>query len=85
MKAEVELFLMECVAQLTGKSELKEQLDEKTALQEVGIDSVAMINLVVMIEQKYNAFYDDDELLEENFSNIGVISGRLLEKLGTRI
>lgn len=85
MKAEVELFLMECVAQLTGKSELKEHLDEKTALQEVGIDSVAMINLVVMIEQKYNAFYDDDELLEENFSNIGVISGRLLEKLGTRI
>ncbi|MDF2921692.1 MAG: hypothetical protein K0R57_606 [Paenibacillaceae bacterium] len=78
-------FIRACVAHLTGRPELEHVLDEQGQLQEYGIDSVALINLVVMIEQKFAIFYEDEELIEENFSSLHIVAERLLEKLGAKI
>lgn len=50
-------------------------LDSETALLEEGIlDSLGLQQLITFLEQKYGVSVADEDLLPENFENIGAIA-----------
>lgn len=73
-------FVIERVADLTSRPELAEELNGDASLEDVGVDSVLLVNLMIQIEQQYDIFYEDEELLQENFATARVISQRILAK-----
>ena len=80
-RQEVERFVKERMADLISRPELAAEFKEDTALEEVGIDSVLMVSLMVQLEQKFDIFYEDDELTSDNFATVGIIAERLMKKL----
>jgi acyl carrier protein len=81
-KEQVEQFLLGKVAELTGKPELKETMAPTERLSEVGIDSVMFVNLIIQIEQHFDMFFEDNELMADQFQNIEQFTTRILKKLG---
>jgi len=73
-------FVIERVADLTSRPELAEALNGDASLEDAGVDSVLLVNLMIQIEQQYDIFYEDDELLQENFATARIISQRILAK-----
>ncbi|WP_164779398.1 acyl carrier protein [Paenibacillus kobensis] len=73
-------FVIERVADLTSRPELAEELNGDSSLEDAGVDSVLLVNLMIQIEQQYDIFFEDDELLQENFATARVISQRILAK-----
>lgn len=58
------------------------QLKTDTPLFEKGIiDSTGVLELVSFIEEKYNITFQDDELVQDNFSSISAIEKFLRNKL----
>jgi len=45
-------------------------LNYNADLQEIGYDSLQMIRLIIMIEEKFNIEVEDDDLLFDNFNSI---------------
>lgn len=78
-------FIKEQISGLLEKPELKDTLSIHDDLFEVGLDSVMIVNLVVQIEQGIDVFFEDDELMVENFNNIEVIANQIMEKLEIEI
>ncbi|EFM12157.1 phosphopantetheine-binding protein [Paenibacillus curdlanolyticus YK9] len=76
--------LRQAVAELLGRSDLSQTLDENESLQSLGLDSVKLINLVIMIEKQYAVMFDDSELLNENFDTLNKIMAKIDEKAGAR-
>ena len=74
------LFVIDRVADLTSRPELAEELNGDAPLEDAGVDSVLLVNLMIQIEQQYDIFFEDDELLQENFATARVISQRILAK-----
>lgn len=69
---------------------LKVFLDESTLLQPIGeeenlyhlgLNSTKVISLIVELEVCFNIFFEDNELLFENFCNVQKISTRVKRKL----
>lgn len=81
MEQDIQTFLLDRVADLLGKPGVREELTISSSLADAGIDSVMLVNLIVQIEQKFELFFEDDELLAENFMTVEQITGRILEKL----
>ncbi|OMF84727.1 hypothetical protein BK147_32900 [Paenibacillus sp. FSL R7-0337] len=73
-------FVIDRVADLTSRPELAEELNGDAPLEDAGVDSVLLVNLMMQIEQQYDIFYEDDELLQENFATARLISQRILAK-----
>lgn len=73
-------FVIDRVADLTSKPELAEELNGDAPLEDAGVDSVLLVNLMMQLEQQYDIFYEDDELLQENFATARLISQRILAK-----
>jgi acyl carrier protein len=73
-------FVIDRVADLTSRPELAEELNGDAPLEDAGVDSVLLVNLMMQIEQQYEIFYEDDELLQENFATARLISQRILAK-----
>ncbi|WP_341185684.1 acyl carrier protein [Paenibacillus sp. FSL H7-0756] len=73
-------FVIDRVADLTSRPELAEELNGDSPLEDAGVDSVLLVNLMMQIEQQYEIFYEDDELLQENFATARLISQRILAK-----
>jgi len=78
---EIRTFLFGTIAQLTDKPELEHQLSEDASIQETGMDSVRIINLVVQIEAEYDIAFEDEELLIENFETVSKIKEQVVRKL----
>ncbi|GGF90583.1 acyl carrier protein [Paenibacillus aceti] len=81
----IHLFLKKAISSLLERPELLEELTADTQLSEIGMDSVMLVNLMVHIEQEYQVFYEDDELLEENFATIGKIGQIINDKVSSGV
>ncbi|KOP65270.1 hypothetical protein AMS62_08435 [Bacillus sp. FJAT-18019] len=79
---QIQSFLKDRICELLERPGLSDELTIDTQLSEVGMDSVMLVNLMVHIEQHYQIFYEDDELLAENFATIQIITDKIQEKLG---
>lgn len=84
-KEEINQFLRNTIAELTGSPKLKTQLQEMDSVQESGLNSIMLVKLVVQIEMKYEIAFDDGELLVDNFRTIAAITQRIINKTGALI
>jgi acyl carrier protein len=56
------------------------KLDADTILQNAGIDSFSIIEILVFIQDKYKMLVPDDQLVPENFKTLASLA-RLVNKL----
>lgn len=80
-KEEVLQVLQHKVASLTEKPELEYQMDHDESIQDLGMNSIRIINLVVQIEQHIEIMFDDEELLNDNFATVNIIADQIMKKL----
>lgn len=62
-----------------------EEIDESASLFEdgLGLDSIAVVELISLIEEKFNFMFSDSELSPEFFSNLNVLANLIGSKLAT--
>jgi len=74
-------LLIEISSKVKEVLELDQEIDLHQNLVELGLDSLASVNLLVDIEEMYNIQFDDEEMLVENFSTINkvyqLVNGKL--------
>lgn len=63
-----------------------EDIDENSSLFEDGlaIDSLAVVELISLTEEKFNIQFDDDDLTPENFINIKSLADLINQKLPSK-
>lgn len=76
--AEMKQSVLEILADILGVD--CTTLEDGKELSDFGMNSVKSVELIINLEEKFNIFFDDDELLYENFSSIenilNMISGK---------
>jgi acyl carrier protein len=50
------------------------QLDMETNLQDAGIDSFSIVEIILFIQRKYQIVIPDDQLLPENFKTLQTLA-----------
>ncbi len=55
----------------------KREVDEKVTIQSLGINSIEYIKIVVMLEQKFDIEFDDDDLVIDT----NITLGELMQKI----
>ncbi len=55
-------------------------LEADTILQNIGIDSFSIVEIMLFIQQNYNILIPDDQLVPENFRTLNSLA-RLVNKL----
>ena len=48
-----------------------ERLKTDTLLSDIGMDSMNSLDLIMAIEEKFNILFEDNDLIIDNFKNIG--------------
>lgn len=56
-------------------------LNENRDIREIGFDSIDFIHLVVKLEKRFEVFFDDQDLLIDNFNTIAKIKAFIVERL----
>lgn len=69
IKDEVFSQVKELLLEVLEKRNNKEII-EKTALSDLGLDSITTISLIILIEEHFNIELDDEDLLFENYSSV---------------
>lgn len=69
IKDEVFSQVKELLLKVLEKRNNKEII-EKTALSDLGLDSITTISLIILIEEHFNIELDDEDLLFENYSSV---------------
>jgi len=62
-----------------------EEIDENASLFEdgLGLDSIAIVDLISLIEEKFSFQFSDSELSPEFFNNLQVLANLIDSKLAT--
>jgi acyl carrier protein len=62
-----------------------EEIDESASLFEdgLGLDSIAVVEFISLIEEKFNFMFSDSELSPEFFSNLNVLANLIGSKLAS--
>ncbi|MVO98859.1 acyl carrier protein [Paenibacillus lutrae] len=68
--SEMEAIIIDNVKQILPE---KFEIEPGTKLLETGIDSMSFIRLVVLLEESFGVVIEDEEILLENFANVGTI------------
>ena len=60
-----------------------EDIDESASFFEGGlnVDSIAIVELIVLIEERFSISFDDADLVPETFQTLGVLAGKVDAKL----
>ena len=63
-----------------------EEIDENASLFEggLGLDSIAIVELISLVEQHFNFQFSDTELTPESFSNLNVLADFISVKLSSK-
>lgn len=70
---------MNALAEILREMGITENIEETTVIQELGINSLQIMEMIVRIEEKWDISIDDDDLLGENFETIGTVL-KMIEK-----
>lgn len=49
------------------------EINEEQDLRSIGLDSLTSVELIVFLEEYFNIFFSEDELLLDNFSTVSQI------------
>lgn len=74
--------LKRMIAEIVEKPELEYLLDMEQSIMDVGVDSLRIIQLIVLVEGRYNIAFEDEELVLENFSDLQSMVDKVFLKLG---
>jgi acyl carrier protein len=85
LNEDIAVVLRQIIAKLTENPLLEQQLEKDHYIQNAGMDSLRIIQLVIQIEQHYNVTFEDYELSVKNFETIDEIAHKIIEKLGTAL
>lgn len=55
------------------------RIDADTVLQDAGIDSFSIVEIILFIERKYGVVITDDKLIPENFRTLQSLSQTVME------
>lgn len=67
------------IMEVFNEFEINTKFTRETSLDELGISSITILEMIVTFEEKYGFTFDDNDLLQENFQTIGTLMD-LLEK-----
>ncbi|MFC5468965.1 acyl carrier protein [Cohnella suwonensis] len=81
-KEEVAAIVRGKVAEMTNRQPEEPLQGDEEPIQNSGLDSVMIINLIVSVERRFDILFDDEEMLIENFSSISRITASILGKIG---
>lgn len=56
-------------------------LNENNDLREIGFDSIDFIHLVVKLEKRFEVFFEDQDLLIDNFNTMAKIKAFIVERM----
>lgn len=61
----------------------KEEIDENTALLDgdLGVDSIAIVELISSAEDKFNIEFSDSDLVPENFATLTILANLIEQKI----
>ncbi|MEK0316177.1 acyl carrier protein [Cohnella sp. 56] len=82
---DIKIFLRKSIAAVSKNDSLEHELADSAPIQDAGVDSVQLINLVVQIELRYDIVFDDDEMLLENFETVAIMAQHIVRKLGVAL
>ena len=54
-------------------------IDADTELEDAGVDSFSIVEIILFIEKKYGVSMPDDKLIPENFHSLRALSATVLE------
>ncbi|MGG3806096.1 phosphopantetheine-binding protein [Metabacillus fastidiosus] len=83
-------YLIELLGVILVKTKLSEIFEElevnqdynsKTSLVDMGIDSLKTMELIVLIEEKFNLFIPDEKLSGEYFETVGTLESLISQEL----
>jgi FkbH-like protein len=69
----------------TPYDKLISNLDESTLLNEIGFDSLKLINFIVLAEDEFRIEFLDSDLIPENFKNINAIEATITKYIQPNI
>ncbi|MCK4258487.1 MAG: hypothetical protein KAX49_05885 [Halanaerobiales bacterium] len=56
--------------------------DENELLQNLGFDSIKILEMIVLLEERLDIAFEDDELIPENFIQVKDLLGLIICKKG---
>ena len=59
-------------------------IDAATELQDAGIDSFSIVEIILFIERKYGVAIPDDKMVPENFRTLQALSQTVLGLMNTK-
>ena len=59
-------------------------IDATTELQDAGIDSFSIVEIILFIERKYGVAIPDDKMVPENFRTLEALSQTVLGLMNTK-
>lgn len=79
----VKLKLKEIVLNDLDVNIESQQIDDTVSLYDdgIGLDSIAIINFIVLVEERFNISFDENEISARVFSNIQSLGEFILTKL----
>lgn len=57
-----------------------DRLDPDDKLVDLGIDSLRLVELIIALEEEFQVLIPDEEMLAENFQNVGTVAA-LVDRL----
>ena len=83
MRANIVNQLKTVIAEELDVNLKKEEIDENVSLFEegLGLDSIAVVELIALIEKHFKIEFADSELNLESFSNLNVLADCIAQKM----
>lgn len=72
--------MLERIKNVFGSFDVKESnISPETSLEELGFDSLMLLELVVALEEEFHITFDDSDLISRNFETVATIE-KIIEK-----
>ena len=86
MHETIRLRIKEIIANELDVNVTVEAIDDNASLYDdgLGLDSIAIINFIVLLEQRFGISFDDSEISARIFHNIASLTDFIVAKLMTR-
>lgn len=63
-------MINEKIKEIFMELEVTADFNDESELYDIGFDSIKIMELIVLIEEKFEIQINDDDLLEDNFSSV---------------
>lgn len=76
--------LIRKLAEIIEQPDLIDRIDSETNLLYIGLLSISLMRLIVYMEQTFAIAFEDEEMVEDNFTTVSLIADIVMRKLSVR-